>query len=124
VTRTSSEAFASGSSCSASAAGAKVQPECLADTPVPAVKVSWSGSGSSSNSNGDSVGEGFCIRRMAAIVREWRTLRVRIPERRPSFFRCGLQAYSWAQTASLPPIGLPQAFVINGSGTRIRYLPS
>ena len=34
---------------------------------------SSSGLGSTSNSNGDSVGEGFCIRRMPAIVRESRT---------------------------------------------------
>src|SRR5882762_10175793 len=48
--------------------------------PPRAVKVSSSGWGSTSNSNGDSVGEGFGIRRMRAIVRESHTLRVRIPE--------------------------------------------
>src|SRR5438552_14781094 len=41
--------------------------------PPRAVKVSSSGLGSTSNSNGDSVGEGFCIRRMPAIVRESHT---------------------------------------------------
>jgi len=48
--------------------------------PPRAVKVSSTGWGSTSNSNGDSVGEGFGIRRMRAIVRESHTLRVRIPE--------------------------------------------
>src|SRR6266550_6259034 len=66
--------------------------------PPRAVKVSSSGWGSTSNSNGDSVGEGFGIRRMPAIVRESHTLRVRIPEHACSLVVAAFMLYPWAQT--------------------------
>src|SRR5439155_1088539 len=84
--------------------------------PPRAVKVSSSGLGSTSNSNGDSVGEGFCIRRMPAIVRESRTWRVRIPEHTPSLVVAAFMLYPWAQTPASPATGPPHVLVIDGSG--------